>query len=95
MKDETIPPGYVKLTICGIQSIIDEWELMRWIIIKTVVEGLTLYGEANNGKKGLLRAHALQRFQKDLTMDTLIDLLTYEGTWTLRCKTLTQIYTEQ
>lgn len=92
MQNETYSPD-ITLTICGGTYTLDQWELMRWIVQKTL-QGQKLYckGEwAGRRISGKLLPHSIDRTQPELTRSTLVDLITNKGLRTVNCKHLTHI----
>ena len=89
-------PDIITLEICGGSVTLGPWELMRWIVQKTILQGQTLYarGEcAATPINGKLLPHSVDRTQRELTRSLLVDILTDNGTYTINCKHLTLIYT--
>ena len=89
-------PDIISLKICGCGVTLDPWELMRWIVQKTILQCQTLYasGEcAATPINGKLLPHSVDRTQYELTRSLLVDILTDNGTYTITCKHLTRIDT--
>ena len=96
MQNETYSPD-ITLTICGGTYTLDPWELMRWIVQKTL-QGQKLYGKgtwAGRRNSGQLLPHSIDRTQKELTRCLYVEVLTERGTYTTHCKNLTHIDTHQ
>ena len=94
MQNETYSPD-ITLTICGGTYTLDPWELMRWIVQKTL-QGQKLYckGEwAGRRISGQLLPHSIDRTQKELTRCLYVEVLTERRTYTTHCKNLNHIDT--
>lgn len=94
MQNETYSSD-LTLTICGGTYMLDPWELMRWIVQKTL-QGQKLYCKgtwASRPISGQLLPHSIDRTQRELTRCLYVDVLTDEGTYTTHCKNLTYINT--
>lgn len=94
MQINTYAPD-ITLIICGGTYMLDPWELMRWIVQKTL-QGQKLYCKgtwASTFISGQLLPHSIDRTQPELTRSTLVDLITNEGLRTFNCKYLTHITT--
>lgn len=81
------------ITICSGTYTLDQWELLRWIVQKTL-QGQKLYAKGTWAGKhisGQLLPHSIDRTQPELTRSTLVDLITTKGTHTFNCKYLTRI----
>ena len=65
------------LIICGGEVTLDPWELMRWIVLKTL-QGQKLYCKgswAGSAISGQLLPHSIDRTQKELTRCLYVDVL--------------------
>ena len=94
MQNETYSPD-ITLTICGGTYTLDPWELMRWIVQKTL-QGQKLYckGEWDGERiSGQLLPHSIDRTQPELTRWLYVDVLDELGTYTIHCKCITNIDT--
>lgn len=94
MQNETYSSD-LTLTICGGTYTLDTWELMRWIVLKTL-QGQKLYCKGECARKrisGQLLPHSIERTQKELTRCLYVDVLTDRGTYTTHCKNLNHIDT--
>ena len=94
MQNENYSPD-ITLTICGGTYTLDPWELMRWIVQKTL-QGQKLYAKgtwAGRRISGQLLPHSIDRTQKELTRCLHVEVLTERGTYTTHCKNLTHIDT--
>ena len=90
-----IYPSELTLIICGGTYMLDPWELMRWIVQKTL-QGQKLYCKgtwASEPISGQLLPHSIDRTQRELTRCLHVDVLTDKGTYTTHCKKLTHIDT--
>lgn len=93
---EEIIAGTRCLYICNVQTILGEWDLMRWIVKKHLEYGTRLKARATYcgaELRGILRPRSIDRTQPELTRSTLVDLITNEGLRTFNCKYLTHITT--
>ena len=92
MQNETYSQD-ITLTICGGTYTLDPWELLRWIVQKTL-QGQKLYAKGTwAGKRisGQLLPRSIDRTQTELTRSTLVDIITNKGLRTVNCKHLTHI----
>lgn len=89
-----IYPSELTLIICGGTYMLDEWELMRWIVKKHLEYGARLKARAvycGAELRGILRPRSIDRTVHELTRSTLVDLITNKGLRTFNCKYLTHI----
>lgn len=95
MSNNEIFSGTLTLYICNGINTLDEWDLLRWIVLKTLA-GTELYAKAEWAGKhisGRLLPHSIDRTQHSLTRSLLVDVITDDGTYTFHCKCLTHINT--
>lgn len=94
MQNETYSSD-ISLIICGGSFTLDPWELLRWIVQKTL-QGQKLYAKgtwAGERISGQLLPHSIDRTQRELTRCLYVDVLDERGTYTTHCKCITHIDT--
>lgn len=82
------------LIICGGSFTLDPWELMRWVVLKTL-QGQKLYCKgswAGSAISGPLLPHSIDRTQKELTRCLYVDVLDKQ-TYTTHIERITHIDT--